>query len=327
MSVDPAIAAMLTQAKSRNAGSIWDVSIETMRTGYRERYRERSAVPRAAVHRRSIAVETGSGSIPVAIYTPEGSSHPLPLMVYFHGGGFVLGDDAAYERQTSNLAIECECAVAFVDYRKAPEFKFPTAVDDAIAATRHLVRIRGDLGFDEARLALTGDSAGANLAINVASTEIGAIVDLLCLLYPVVNLRPYVGLGNPSISDKTFSTGYGLDFDHMRFFAHQYLPNPMAAADVRASPIVEARFQRQPPTLVFSARNDVLFDQAKDFVDLAHQCGTGVTHIVFEEMIHNFMGHVNVSSLAAQYFGKVCENIRFHIHDNEALRRLERFSD
>lgn len=314
MSVDPAIAAMLAQAKSRSAGSIWDVSIETMRTGYRERYRERSAVPCAAVNRRSITVETGSGTIPVVIYTPEESRRPLPLMVYFHGGGFVLGDDAAYERQTSNLAIGCECAVAFVEYRKAPEFKFPTAVDDAIAATRHLDRRRNELGFEEGRLVLIGDSAGANLAINVASSEIGDMVDLLCLLYPVVDLRPYVGLEGPSTSDTTFSTGYGLDFDHMRFFAHQYLPNSMAATDVRASPIVGARSLRQPPTLVFSARNDVLFDQAQEFVGLVQGGTLDIQHTVLEGMIHNFMGHVGISSVASDYFKKICQSLYARIH-------------
>ena len=313
MTIDPNIEAMLAAAAPRRLVPIRDVSVDDMRAGYRARYSERSIVPSETVSQRRVEIGEGADAFPVVIYRPAGSAEALPLVIYFHGGGFVLGDAEAYERQSCNLALACNCAVAFVDYRKAPECPFPAAVNDSVAATRWLLADMPGLGLDAKRVALMGDSAGGNLAINVArhfGAESRHLFRLLCLLYPVADFRPYFGTTAASASDEEFAVGKGLDFDHMRYFGERYLVDGARAGDPRASPIVATDLGVLPATAIFAARNDVLRDQGRAFADSLSDQGVAVEYRCFDAMIHNFMGHTAVSARAAEAFAEVAALVR-----------------
>ncbi|TKT69492.1 alpha/beta hydrolase [Aquamicrobium sp. LC103] len=308
MTIDPDIEAMLAAAAPRRVTPIREVSVKDMRAGYRTRYNERSVIPSEPTSQHRIEIGKGADAFAVVIYKPLGSAKPLPLIIYFHGGGFVLGDAEAYERQSRNIALACNCAVAFVDYRKAPECPFPAAVDDSVAAARWLLASASKLGLDAKRVTLMGDSAGGNLAINVAryfGAENRDLFRLLCLLYPVTDFRPYFGMTAASASDEEFALGKGLDFDHMCYFGEQYLVDGALADDPSASPIVATDLDVLPDTVIFAARNDVLRDQGCALADRLSAQGVSVEYRCFDAMIHNFMGHSAVSIKAKEAFNDV----------------------
>lgn len=234
------------------------------------------------------SIPGAAGAIPVRIYRPLGSHADdiLPALVFFHGGGWVFGNLDSHDRLCRALANAARCCVVAVDYRLAPEHRFPAAVDDAIAAIAHVVRHAGALGVDAQRIAAAGDSAGGNL-VAVAALHFrdhdGPRLALQALLYPVTDLRM------ASDSYRTLATGYVLTAERMGWFARQYLRRAEDALDWRASPLLAASLAGLPPALVITASHDPLVDEGRLYAERLDAAGVAVQYRCHDGMIHGFM--------------------------------------
>ena len=229
-----------------------------------------------------------AGNIPVRLYRPVGANAdtPLPALVYFHGGGWVIGDLDTHDVLCRQLTAEAGIVTVAVDYRLAPEAKFPAAADDAWTATQWVVANAGKLGIDAQRLAVGGDSAGGNLAAVVAlmARDAGApALRLQALLYPVTN----VGVETRSYRD--FADGYMLTRDSMVWFFDQYLPSKEAASDWRVSPLRAASHAGVAPALIVTAGFDPLRDEGEAYSQKLRDAGVTVDYICYGGMIHGFV--------------------------------------
>jgi acetyl esterase len=226
-------------------------------------------------------------SIPVRVYRPVGAAADasLPALVFFHGGGWVIGDVDTHDVLCRQLTAEAGIVVVNVDYRLAPEAKFPAAADDAWAATKWVVANAGKLGIDPRRLAVGGDSAGGNLAAVVAlmARDAGVPLAYQVLLYPVTE----VGVETRSYSD--FAEGYMLTRDAMLWFFDQYLPGKDAAADWRVSPMRAKSLAGVAPALVITAGFDPLRDEGDAYARKLRDAGVTVDHVCYGGMFHGFV--------------------------------------
>jgi acetyl esterase len=226
-----------------------------------------------------------AGEIPVRIYRPQ-ADEPLPVVVYFHGGGFVIGDIASHDTICQRLAAGVPALVVSVDYRLAPEHRFPAAVVDCDAATRWVSAHASELGGDPARLAVAGDSAGGNLSAVVARRARdagGPPIAFQLLVYPGTDMTCAL----PSHTEN--GTGYLLDSDTINWFFEHYL----ADADPRdpdASPLFVDDLSGLPPALVVTAEFDPLRDEGEAYAERLRQAGVSVTTSRYDGMIHGFYG-------------------------------------
>jgi len=237
---------------------------------------------------RNITADGPGGPIPLRVYRPAGATAgtPLPALVYFHGGGWVIGDLDTHDVQCRQLTAEAGITVVAVDYRLAPEHKFPAAVDDAWAATRWVAEHGSELGVDARRLAVAGDSAGGNLAAVVAllARDAGApAIALQVLVYPVTDI------GAETRSYRDFADGYLLTRESMRWFTNHYVKSPSEAQDWRVSPLRAASLAGLPPALVITAGFDPLRDEGAAYAARLTDAGGLVDYVCYGGMIHGFM--------------------------------------
>lgn len=226
------------------------------------------------------------GSIPVRIYLPPGP-RPLPVLVYFHGGGWVIGSVDGYDARCRLLADWAGCAIVSVDYRMAPEHPFPAAVDDAYAATCWAAEYAAQYGGDPGSVAVGGDSAGGNLAAVVsqlARDRHGPRLVFQCLIYPVVDTDLDTG------SYRENAAGYNLTRDAMAWFIQQYVPDPAQRTDPRVAPLRAADFGGLPPAFVITAEFDPLRDEGEAYVAALKHAGVPVQLHRYEGMFHGFWG-------------------------------------
>jgi acetyl esterase len=226
-----------------------------------------------------------AGDIPVRIYRPT-AAMPLSVVVYFHGGGFVIGDIASHDTTCQRLAAGIPALVISVDYRLAPEHRFPAAVDDCEAATAWASAHAPELGGDPSRLAVAGDSAGGNLAAVIARRARdagGPNIAFQLLVYPATDMTRSL----PSHTEN--GTGYLLDSDAMSWFLDNYL----ADADRRhpdASPLFADDLSGLPPAFVLTAEFDPLRDEGEAYAERLRTAGVPVTTSRYDGMIHGFYG-------------------------------------
>jgi len=237
------------------------------------------------------------GNVPLRFYVPAGvaAQSAQPCLVYFHGGGWVLGDLESHDVVCRHLANASGCRVLSVDYRMAPEHRFPASFDDAAAATRFAVENAARLGIDPARIAVGGDSAGGNLAAAVAvHAAQGGLPKLAyqLLIYPVVDLA----MTYPSY--RRVTEGVLLTAATMRYFVDLYAPEPAQRTDWRGSPIRAADLSGTPPALVVTAAHDPLCDEGIAYARRLEQEGVRVLHMHYSDQIHGFltMGKVIAAS-------------------------------
>jgi acetyl esterase len=249
---------------------------------------------------RNLAADGPLGQIPLRLYRPAGvpDAVRLPVYVYFHGGGWVIGDLESHDVLCRQLTAESGACVIAVDYRLAPEHKFPAAADDAWAATRWITAHATELGVDAGRLAVGGDSAGGNLAAVVAlmaRDAKGPSIALQVLIYPVTDV------GSESKSYADFADGYMLTRDSMRWFTAHYLGGKKDAQDWRVSPLRAPSLAGLPPALVITAGFDPLRDEGAAYATRLREAGVTVDYVAFGGMIHGFvgMGRVLDSALRA----------------------------
>jgi len=237
---------------------------------------------------KDLTADGPAGTIPVRLYRPKGvpTSTMLPALVFFHGGGWVIGDIETHDVLCRQLTAGAGISVVNVDYRLAPEHKFPAAIDDAWAATRWVAAHAAALGIDAGRLAVGGDSAGGNLAAVVAllARDHGApSLALQVLVYPVTD----VGAESQSYAD--FAEGFMLTRDSMRWFIAHYLTGKPDAVDWRLSPLRAPSLARVAPALVVMAGFDPLRDEGDAYARKLREAGVRVDTICYGGMIHGFV--------------------------------------
>lgn len=260
---------------------------------YRERRSFTQPVPPEVAAVRELKAPGPHGEIPLRLYRPLGSaaSDVLPVLVYCHGGGWVIGDLDTHDTLCRELANGSGACVIAVDYRMGPEHRFPAAVDDAIAATQWVHRQAGELRIDPARLAVGGDSAGGNLAavVAIAARDSGTLpIAFQLLIYPATDQRRIAP------SHAANGQGFLLTTETMAYFAGHYIADPAQYLDWRASPLLHDKLAGLPPAFVLTAGHDPLRDEGLAYAQRLSDAGNRATQVCFERQIHGFitMGRV-----------------------------------
>ena len=289
--LDPQAQALIDLIAERGIPPTHTLTPADARTFYRERRSFSQPAPRTMAEVRDLAAPGPLGPIPLRLYRPAGLASPAPTLVYFHGGGWVIGDLDTHDVLCRQLADEAGCVVVAVDYRMGPEHRFPAAPDDCLAATRWLQAQAGALGLDATRFAVGGDSAGGNLAavVCLAWRDAGEAVPLAfqLLIYPATDMRA------SAPSHTSNGQGYVLTSDTIAYFQRHYLGRDQLT-DWRASPLLHGNLAGLPPALVLTAGFDPLRDEGRQYADALSAAGSTAQYVCFERQIHGFitMGRV-----------------------------------
>lgn len=254
-----------------------------------------------------VTVPGGDGERAARIYRPSGDG-PWPTTVFFHGGGFVIGDIDTHDQTCRRICSGADTVVVSVDYRLAPEHPFPAGLDDAIAATRWTADHQADLGGGE-RLAVAGDSAGGNLSAVVAQT-LPDLVDAQFLIYPATDV-----LGeHPSRGEN--AEGYFLDMAMMEWFFTHYVTDVegVEATDVRLSPINADSLVGLAPAVVVTAEFDPLRDEGEAYADKLAAAGVPVDKVRYDGLIHGFLDMGSLSPVAAAGVDDLVARFRRLLH-------------
>jgi len=230
-----------------------------------------------------------AGIIPVRVYTPlEAASEPAPGIVYFHGGGWVLCDLDSHDGACRRMSNAIGAVVVSVDYRLAPEHKFPAAIDDSYAATQWVAAHAAELGVDAGRLAVAGDSAGGNLAAvvaQIARDRGGPVLAFQLLVYPVIDSTT---TRNDRPSKRENAEGYVLSTAHMNWYREQYLPDDAAGELPNVSPHRAESLAGLAPACVVTAEMDPLRDEGDEYARQLEAAGVRVTAYCAPGMYHGF---------------------------------------
>jgi acetyl esterase len=305
MPVDPVFAELLADKRSELRAPPPHVSIDDMRAGNRAYL---VTMPRTPIHAVENRVIPGpAGALALRIYRPAASAR-LPVILFCHGGGFVLGDLDTHDSICHRLAHSSDCAVIAVDYRRAPEARFPGPLDDCTAALQWIAHNAARLDLDGSRLALCGDSAGGNLA---AATALRAHHDGLAVRH-VALLYPMVDPACDTASMHAFARGHLLARDGVQWAWSQYLSVPADATNPLVS-LLHAELAAFPPTSVVTAECDPLRDEGEAFAVCLQAAGVAVTARRYAGMVHGFAGLPNVTPVASQAIddiaGDICRSL------------------
>jgi acetyl esterase len=246
-------------------------------------------VGKPSAHIEDITLPVGSSrSVPIRVVRPVGAAEVLPVVMYFHGGGWILGDRDTHDRLVREIAVGAEAAVVFVDYDRAPEARYPVAIEQAYAATQYVADNGANLRIDPLRLAVAGDSVGGNMAAAVtlmAKQRRGPRISLQVLFYPVTD----AGLDTPSFIQ--FADGPWLTRRAMEWFWDAYLPDPAARKQPTATPLnaPHDHLAGLPEALVITDENDVLRDEGEAYARKLSDAGVRVTSVRYNGTIHDFV--------------------------------------
>jgi len=226
------------------------------------------------------------GQIRFRRYRPLGSAAgPLPTLIYYHGGGWVIGNIETHDSTCRRLANKSRCQVISIDYRLAPEHPFPAAIDDGVAAFRHVRDNAATFEADATRIAVGGDSAGGNISAVVchACKQTGeAMPAFQMLIYPATDAS------KESTSRQQFAEGYFLTRELMAWFWQAYIPKDTDVADLRFSPLLAKDFAGLPPAFVLTAGFDPLRDEGRAYADRLIDAGVKTTYVNYPGTIHGF---------------------------------------
>jgi acetyl esterase len=312
MPLDPPVAAVLEMlANSGTPMSMVNGTPQQAREGFRTMTVDiRDPATLAQVR----SVEDGTlpgpaGDLPIRTYFPDAQG-PVPTVLYFHGGGFVIGDLDTQDDHARLLCRDVEAVVVSVDYRLAPEHPFPAGFEDCLAATHWVVEHVAELGGDASRVAVSGDSAGGNLAAAVALTttrEGGPRLAAQLLLYPGVDFREDDAL-HPSRVEN--GEGLFLTAEDMRWFRAHYLHGEADVTDPRASVLLAPDLTGLPPAVVGTGEYDPLRDEGEAYAKALESAGVKVVLRRYDGLIHGFFGMGAWSPASAAAAKDLCEEFR-----------------
>lgn len=298
--LDPQTARVLADLEGPGVPQVSDMSPEDARRHIEAFVRKWDLDPKpriGAVEDLTIPGPDAGQTIPARLYRPSGTDGTLPLTVFFHAGGYVFGSIGTHESFCRLISEESGCLVLSVDYRRAPEHKFPAAHEDCYAATAWAAAHTGEIGADPSRLAVGGDSSGGTLAIGVcqlAHRRGGPSIAHQFLWYPGT-------AGGPETeSMRTLSEGYFLNTGLMKWSMGHYLNGPGDLADPLVAPMKLADFSIFPPTWLMTAGFDPRRDDNKAFVDALVAAGVPATCRVLDSTIHGFMFMLGGIGLAVE---------------------------
>jgi len=298
MPLDPAIAALLAQMPPLDA----DQSVEQMRllSGGGSVLGGGGDQSVSTVDR---TIPGPAGDIPVRVYTPPGDAGPRPLVVFYHGGGWVICGLDSHDAVCRDLAAGAGAIVLSVDYRLAPEHRFPAAVDDSWAALQWAHEHAGDLGADGTRLAVAGDSAGGNLAAVMAlmARDHDLRLRFQLLVYPATDFTQR----RPSRDEN--GEGYMLTDASMAWFEGHYAPD---RTDWRASPMLAGDHQGVAPALVLTCEYDPLRDEGMDYAATLEKGGVAVSARCYDGMIHGAFSMAAAVPAAQALMDDACAALR-----------------
>lgn len=282
----PEARAVLELLDAQGAPPLESLSPAEARIGSAKRYKLFGGEPEALDRVENLSVPAPGREVPVRLYARERGG-TRPALIYFHGGGFVLGNLETHDSICRSLAKESGAVVIAVDYRLAPENKFPAAVEDAHAVTKWVGANAEKVGIDPRRIAISGDSAGGNLATVIAMRcrdAGGPALALQVLIYPVTDLSSF-----DTASSREMAEGYFLGRAEMAWFGRHYLASPEIALQPEASPLLAPDLSRLPPALVITAEFDPLRDEGEEYATRLQQAGVPVMLTRYPGMIHGFV--------------------------------------
>lgn len=283
--IEPTTRALLEKLAAEGAPPVNQLPVDEARKLLRQAQTGEVARIPAAVEDRELPCGP-AGKVSVRIVRPQGMRGPIPGVMYFHGGGWVLGDAATHDRLLREIAQGAEAAVVFVNYSRSPEARYPTALEECYSATRWIAEHGMSLAIDGARLAVAGDSAGGNLAAAVAllaKERGGPKLALQALFYPVTDADFETG------SYLEFADGPWLTREAMRWFWNHYLPEATGRRAPTASPLQATLEQLRdlPPAFVATAEFDVLRDEGEAYARKLSAAGVRVTAVRYLGAIHD----------------------------------------
>lgn len=285
MPVDPQVQVVLDILAGTGEPLLASLTPEEVRANTKTQFAVADAQPEPVSNVENRVIPGPAGDIPVRIYTPDGND-PLPVLVFFHGGGWVICDLDTHDGLCRSLANKAGCIVVSVDYRLAPEHKFPAAPEDCYAATQWVATNAARFNGDPARVAIGGDSAGGNLTAVVAqmARDRGAPrLVLQLMIYPATDFR----MQTPSIDEN--AEGYFLTKEDMIWFMGHYLNDEGDITNPLASPFLAADLYGLPPALVITAEYDPLRDEGERYGQRLLEAGVPTTITRYDGMIHGFL--------------------------------------
>jgi len=286
--LDPLVEKFLANLALANIAPIEETPVDVSRRSMLAASNTLGEAPQIA-QVQNIEMPGPGGALRLRVYHPD-PSRLLPVVAYYHGGGWVLGDLDTHDGLCRRLAHESQAVVVSVDYRLAPEHPFPAAVDDAYAALLWIAENSAQLGVLPDRLSVAGDSAGGNLAAVVAMLArdaSGPVIRSQVLIYPVTDHRFETRSYTQHAEDRYLTR------DSMIWFWNQYVPNESDRTDWRASPLRADNLANLPPALVITAAYDPLCDEGEAYAERLTVAGTRVTLTRYNGMIHGFIRRAN----------------------------------
>jgi acetyl esterase len=292
MPLNPQVKRFLDMAAAAGAPHFGNLTPNEMRRTFDTLARSMDGGAAPKVDIENTTLPGPGGSLPIRIYSPGGPDRgTAPGLIYFHGGGGIFGNLDTHDGLCRRLADGSGCRLISVDYRLAPEHKFPAAVEDAYAATAWIVEHAPELGLDPRRIAIGGDSAGGNLTAVVcqlARRRRGPDLALQVLLCPILDIDA------GTESRRTLTEGYFLTQPMIDWITKHYLPETFDRGDPRISPLRAADFGGLPPAHIHTAEFDPLRDEGQQYADRLRQAGVAVNYICHEGMIHHFYGMAGI---------------------------------
>ena len=310
MQFDPEVVALFEAMKAQNPPPLPSLPPAEARAVYRARAQGNGGARIDMAEVRDLAAEGPAGPIPLRLYRPAGAPpRETPVLVYIHGGGWVIGDLDSHDAVCRAIAERAGCLVVAVDYRLSPEHPAPAAAEDCIAALRWVASHAGEWGGDPARLAVGGDSAGGSLSAvaAIAARDAGLPLRAQILIYPSTDNRRSAPPYRSRIANREVPP---LLPDVLDWFMSQYLPDPALGDDWRQSPIAAADKGGLAPALVIVAERDPFHSEGLAYADALAAAGVAVSRLDIPGMIHGFITMRGVLSAADRGIAAIADELR-----------------
>jgi acetyl esterase len=285
--VDPIVKSLLEDLNSQSGPELYELSVKDARDVLNNT--QKMDVKKLPVDMDDQDIPVGpNGNVSIRIIRPKGNTEKLPVVMYFHGGGWVLGNKNTHDRLIREIANGANAAVVFVNFTPSPEAKFPVALEEAYSATKYIAENGNNMNLDTSRIAVVGDSVGGNMATVVAmmaKERKGPNIIFQLLFYPVTDSGFYTS------SYKQFATDYNLTREAMKWFWNNYLPDKQKRKDPKASPLRATieDLKGLPDAMIINGEFDVLRDEGEAYAHKLNDAGVKVTAVRYLGTIHDFV--------------------------------------